>query len=84
MSVSGTSGKGEDSFGDLPSAPSAPSFTQSLQLALSAVPETKISEENKFVHAFTIFEMHRRLTQPDNEAFAGTPYFLDCVDVSPK
>ena len=79
MSVSGTAGK--DSFSD---APSAPSFTQSLQLALAAVPETEISEENKFVHAFTIFEMHRRLTQPKNEAFASTLFVLDGVDVLPK
>lgn len=61
-------------------APIVQCYTHSLQLALATPPDDTVSDTNKLVQAFTLFEMHRRLTQQQGPIMTGTTFVCDAFD----
>ena len=55
-------------------APAVTCYRHSLQLALATPPDDTLSDTNKLVQAFTLFEMHRRLTQQDQPIMHSTTF----------
>ena len=59
----------------------SPSYTHSLQLALATRPDNTVSDTNKLIQAFTLFEMHRRLTQQAEPIMIDTTFVHDKFDI---
>ena len=57
------------------------SYTHSLQLALATRPDNTLSDSNKLIQAFTLFEMHRRLRQQEEPIMRATTFVHDKFDV---